>query len=242
MAFVDAPQDWLENPETAQASGSAGKRKSAPAAALPPLPQQAPRVSAQPQTAAAIASDRSKWPEKFEDFASWWLSEPSLAPRGATRVAPVGPQGAALMVLVPMPAEDDGDTLLSGRTGQLLDAMISAFGVDPASVYRACALPARIALPDWAALGAAGLGAVLQRHVALAAPKRMLVFGRSDISALLAHGPAHNTHPLRAFNHEAGSVPAGFEYDLETLLAKPGWKAGVWQRWLDGSSPDAAPA
>jgi len=234
MAFVDAPQDWLE----AQAPAAAAK--SSPAAALPPLPQKAARVSAQEQAIEPIAEDRSKWPERLEDFSPWWLSEPSLAPRGIKRLEPRGVRGAAVMVLVPMPAEDDGDTLLSGRTGKLLDAMLAAFGVDPASIYRASVLPARIALPDWAALGAAGLGAVLERHVALAAPQRLLVFGKTDISALLAHGSAQNAHHLRAFNHDKGSIPAGFEYDLETLLAKPGWKAGVWQRWLEGASPSCS--
>lgn len=228
MAFIDAPQDWL----AAEAPAPATRQ----APVLPPVEQRPPRVSAQPAAAQPMAEDRSAWPQKFEDFAPWWLSEPSLAPRGAWRLAPRGPQGAALMVLVPMPADDDGETLLSGRTGKLLDAMLAAMGVDPEAVYKASALPARIALPDWAGLGAAGLGAVLKRHVALAAPGRMLVFGRADISALLGHDLAHNAHHLRALNHDNGNVPAGFEYDLETLLAKPGWKAGVWQRWLDGAA------
>ncbi|MBX9884776.1 MAG: hypothetical protein K2X68_07365 [Novosphingobium sp.] len=231
LAFVDAPQDWL----AAQAPAPASKA----AAVLPPMERTSQRVSAQPATAASLAEDRSAWPEKFEDFTPWWLAEASLAPRGANRLAPHGPHGAALMVLVPMPAQDDGETLLSGRTGRLLDAMLAAMGLDPAAVYRASALPARIALPDWAGLGAAGLGAVLKRHIALAAPGRMLVFGRSDILALLGHDSAQNAHHLRALNHESGSVPAGFEYDLETLLAKPSWKAGVWQRWLDGAAVPA---
>lgn len=235
LAFADAPQDWL----ALQAPAAAAK--GAPAVALPPLPQKAPRVSAQEKALEPIAQDRSNWPEKLEDFAPWWLTEPSLAPRGSKRFAPAGPHSAALMVIVPMPAEDDGEALLSGRTGRLLDAMLGAMGLDPAHVYRASALPARIALPDWAGLGTAGLGAVLQRHVALAAPQQVLVFGRADISALLGHGSAHSAHHLRGFNHENGTVPAGFEYDLETLLAKPGWKAGVWQRWLDGAASEAEP-
>ena len=234
LAFVDAPQDWLA------AEAPAPPAKAAVPAALQPLETKAVRVAAQPAAAAPIAADRTAWPQKLENFAAWWLTEPSLAPRGARRLAPTGRQGAALMVLVPMPAEDDGDALLSGKTGKLLDAMLSAFGLDPAQVYRASALPARIALPDWAALGAAGLAAVLARHVALAAPQRLLVFGRADISALMGHNSAHNALHLRAFNHENASVPAGFEYDLETLLAKPGWKAGVWQRWLSGGA-EAAP-
>jgi DNA polymerase len=144
--------------------------------------------------------------------------------------------GAALMVLVPMPAADDGEALLSGASGRLLDGMIAASGIDPGQVYRASALPARIALPDWAMLAAGGLGGVLAHHVALAAPQRLLVFGKTDISALMEHDSAHNALHLRAFNHESGNVPVGFEYDLETLLAKPAWKAGVWQRWLDWTS------
>lgn len=233
MAYVDAPQDWLAAETTRPAA------RPAPVAALPPPEQKAPRVSAQLPSVAPIAESRANWPEKLEDFAPWWLGETSLAPRGAKRLAPSGPAGAALMVLVPMPAEDDGDTLLSGRAGRLLDAMLAAAGFAADRVYRASALPARIALPDWAGLGAAGLAAVLARHVALATPQRVLVFGHADISALLGHGSAHSAHHLRAFNHEKGSVPAGFEVDLETLLARPGWKAGVWQRWLDGAASEA---
>lgn len=225
-AFIDAPQAWLA------ADAPAPSRA---ATALPPSPPPG-RTAPPAREAPPIAADHSKWPATLETFAPWWLSEPSLAPRGLTRVPPSGTVNPALMVLVPMPAEDDGEVLLSGKTGRLLDAMIAAFGVDPAQVYRASALPARIALPDWAEFAGGGLGAVLARHVALVVPQRLLVFGRADISAFLGHDSAHTALHLRVFNHESGSVAAGFEYDLETLLAKPGWKAGVWQRWLDGLS------
>lgn len=230
-AFTDAPQDWLEAAAAPTVQASALAKALNPAAANAPTSR--PFAAAGSETA-AIAANRALWPKTLEDFAAWWLDEPTLAPRGLPRLPPVGPAGAALMVLVPMPADDDLDALLSGKTGRLLDAMLAAFGVDPAQVYRASALPARIALPDWAGLAGAGLGAVLARHVTLAAPQRLLVFGRSDISALMGHDPAHNALHLRAFNHESGTVPIGFEYDLETLLAKPSWKSGVWQRWLDG--------
>ncbi len=229
-AFLDAPQDWLAAAAPVPAPKAEQTPAPKPTRAAPPVPEAGP-----------IAADRTRWPATLPDFAPWWLAEPSLAPRGLARVPPSGPANPALMVLVPMPAEDDEGALLSGKTGRLLDAMLAAFGVDPARVYRASALPARIALPDWAALAGAGLGAVLARHVTLVAPERLLVFGRSDILALMGHDSAHSALHLRGFNHESGTVSAGFEYDLETLLAKPGWKAGVWQRWLDGGpvGPDA---
>lgn len=227
-AFVDAPQDWLAAEVAAPRQNDAERRVA-----------QAPRHSAAaPPESAGFETDRSNWPAKLEDFSPWWLSEPSLAPRGLRRLAPSGTANPALMVLVPMPAEDDGEMLLSGKTGKLLDAMLTAFGIESAQVYRASALPARIALPDWAAMARAGLGAVLSHHVALVSPQRLLVFGKTDISALLEHGSAHSAPNLRLFNHESGTTPVGFEYDLETLIAKPGWKAGVWQRWLDQSPPE----
>ena len=230
-AFIDAPQDWLaaENPapERKAAAGRQATNAPAPGRSASSAPEAAP-----------IAADRTNWPLSLGAFAPWWLSEPSLAPCGLTRVLPSGPDKPALMVLVPMPAEDDGDILLSGKTGKLLNAMLAAFGIDSAQIYRASALPARIALPDWAAMASAGLGAVLAHHVALVSPQRLLVFGKTDISALLGHGSAHNAPNLHQFNHDSGTIPVGFEYDLETFLAKPGWKAGVWQRWLDGCPPE----
>ena len=225
LAYVDAPQDWLAAEVKLAAAKAPPKQPPAPppGRTAQPAPEPAP-----------IAADRTSWPATLEAFAPWWLAEPTLAPRGMARVPPSGAANPELMVLVTMPAEDDGEVLLSGKTGKLLDAMIAAFGVDPARVYRASALPARIALPDWEALAGAGLGAVLAHHVALVSPERLLVFGRTDISALMGHDSAHTALHLRPFNHESGTVSAVFEYDLETLLAKPGWKAGVWQRWLDG--------
>jgi len=230
-AYSDAPQEWL----AAEATASAPKT-----AAPQPSGFLRRHTAPPPPEAAAIEDDRSTWPTTLERFAPWWLSEPMLAPRGLARVPPSGPEKPALMVVVPMPADDDAEVLLSGKTGRLLDAILCATGLDPAQVYRASALPVRFALPDWAALAGAGLGAVLTRHVSLVLPQRLLIFGRADISTLMGHDSAHTAAHLRLFNHESGIVSTSFEYDLETLLAKPGWKAGVWQRWLNGgpAGPD----
>ena len=234
-AFVDVPQDWLTAENPAPARKAAANRPEtntpAPGRTTSPAPEAAP-----------IAADHTQWPASLDAFAPWWLSEPTLAPRGLTRVAPSGPANAALMVLVPMPAEDDGEILLSGKTGKLLDAMLAAFGIDSAQVYRASALPARIALPDWAAMAEGGLGAVLAHHIALVSPHRLLVFGRTDISTLMGHDSAHNALHLRPLNHESGIITADFEYDLETFFAKPGLKAGLWKRWLDWSPVGQSPS
>ena len=214
--FVDDPQDWL----------AAARPVTKAAAIAKPLEPEAPPPP-------SLGGARESWPKTLAEFAPWWLADASLAPQGLPRVAPRGPAGAALMILVAMPEADDGDRLLSGRCGRMVDAMLAAMGVSPDAAYVASALPARVAMPDWAALAAQGLGAVLAHHIALAAPTRLLVFGREGISTLLGHDSPQSLSNLRSVDHEQGSVPAISAYDLEAILAKPGFKAQLWNRWLD---------
>lgn len=214
--FHDAPQDWLADP--------ARKAPARPAAAAAPIVEAGP---------APLAGGPAAWPTSLEEFAAWWISEPSLAPAGLPRPAPAGPRGAPLMVVVPMPEAQDSTSLLSGKAGALLDAMLRMIGLDRGQVYCASALPSRIGAPDWAALHALGHGALLAHHVALAAPERVILFGQTGISALLGHAPTNTPPDLRLINHDGASMAALAAYDLEAILARPGLKAGVWARWLD---------
>lgn len=223
-AFVDDPQDWLAEARARDQAGSGAPR---------PVPArkvaETPAVTDIPR----IGGPRDQWPATLADFPSWWLSEPSLAAAGLPRVPPAGPAQAGLMVLVAMPEEDDSETLLSGRAGRLLDAMLAAMGLPRAQTYIAAALPARIAAPDWTHLAETGMGDILAHHVALAAPRRMLVFGRSGISTLMGNDSPNNAANLDSFNHDGGRVPAASAHDLEAMLARPALKAGIWSRWLE---------
>jgi uracil-DNA glycosylase len=123
--------------------------------------------------------------------------------------------------------------LLSGRAGRLLDAMLAAMGISRGETYLASALPAHVPMPDWAALGVTGLGSVLLHHIELAAPKKLLIFGASGVSALLGHDPTNLAQSLRAINHDSAQLAAMTAWDLDAMLARPALKAGFWGRWLD---------
>ena len=222
LAFTDDATDWLET--TRLQATKAGTEPTAPSAQPPPPPKQAkPR----------IGGDRTLWPAKLDDFAGWWLTEPSLDPApAAQRVLPAGPHGAPLMVLVAMPEPDDAAGLLEGRQGRLLNAILAAFGYTRDQVYLASIVPRPVAAPDWGASIAGGLGEVLAHHVALAAPQRLIVFGR-DVSSLLGHDPAQVAQSSLRFNHEGGSVPLAFAPALAALLERPALKRGLWTRWLE---------
>lgn len=215
--FHDEAQNWLAENEPPAAP---------PVTASTSLPGRS-----MPTPMPVIAKDGL--PEDLEAFAAWWLSEPSLdGGRTADRVPPRGPRGAKLMVLVPHPEREDGERLLSGPQGRLLDGMLAAMGVGPDEAYVSAALPRHTPHADWAGIASQGMGSIMARHVALASPERLIAFG-SNILPLLSNDPAKNPDDLKHFNHESGSVPLLVGRDLAMLLERPGWKARFWTQWLD---------
>jgi uracil-DNA glycosylase len=214
--YADAPHAWLRPAEPVIEQS---------AVFVPPAEPSPPRER--------IGGEPEHWPQDFEAFAPWWLTEPSLdGGQTAGRVPPRGPATAELMVLVDHPEAADSDRLLSGPQGRLLDAILSALGIGPESAYIAAALPRQMPLPDWATLGEVGLGELTAHHIALAAPKRLLVFG-SHVSSLLGHDPANNAGYLPNLDHEGAKVPALVAPGLEALAARPRGKARLWQALLD---------
>ncbi len=222
LAYTDEATNWLASARTRQVQSVA-----------PPTPSPVEAPVKAPPAAPRLGGDRAHWPIALLDFAAWWLTEPSLDPApAAQRVMPAGPHAAPLMVLVAMPEPGDDAALLGGRQGKLLDAILTAFGYSREAIYLASVLPRPIPAPDWAALAVAGLGEVLAHHVALAAPQRLIVFGR-DVSSLLGHDPAQVAQSSLRFNHEGLSVPMMLAPALEALFERLALKRGLWSRWLD---------
>ena len=213
--FADAPQSWI-----------------APEIAAEPIE---PRVSATPKSEPAPPADidRSSWPDDLAGFAPWWLTEPWLdSGQLAGRIAPRGSQGAQVMILVAEPERDDTTELLSGAQGRLLAAMLEAMGLAPEASYVSSVLPRHTPHADWGEAAARGLGELACRHVALAAPQRLIVFG-SNILSLLGHDPANFPAGAGEFQHGGTKLPMLATRDLAVLLERPRWKAGFWQNWLD---------
>lgn len=227
--YCEAPRRWL---------AEAGGAQPATALAEPASPPAGPAADRAP-AAPRIGGPAFDWPQDLAAFRHWWLTEPSLDDGGlAPRVAPAGPAGADLMVVVAMPEQADRETLLSDALGRLLDGFLSAAGIAPDTVYRASVLPRHSPLPDWPAIAQQGMDAVLAHHVALVRPRRMLVLGR-NILPLWGHDPAQGTQKLRSFNHEGGKVPALYEVGLERLRDSWQSRARLWNRWLEWTDGEA---
>jgi len=213
------------------------------------LAARAPAVTALPEPAAVreaptrppapvaelpkIGGDPATWPQNLGEFAAWWLTEPSLDfGQVADRIAPRGPAGAEILIMVDHPEAEDSQSLLSGPQGRLALSILAAIGIAPEQAYFAALLPRHMPLPDWQALTAAGLGELARHHIALAAPRRVIGFG-PHVSSLLGHDPAKSAEPFQQFYHVGPSIPALAAPGLSSLIARPKGKAGLWRNLLE---------
>lgn len=224
LDYSDEPTAWLREPETVAEPDQ-----------LPP-PRTVSRVSTQPaldralarEPGAAIGGDPARWPTDLAAFHDFWLTEPSLDPGSlADRVAPVGEVGAELLLLVGQPDEGDREALLSGEQGALVIRILRALcdsmgGIEESRVYLASALPRPTPMPDWEELALRGLAALTCHHLRLAAPRRVITFGK---------GPS-----MLAAN---SGLPTLAAPQLETLARSSAHKRRFWNQWLEWSAPSA---
>ncbi|WP_340587524.1 hypothetical protein [Erythrobacter alti] len=197
-------------------------------AAIAPSTVQAGGVD-EPETAKPKPAFSTKeLPGDLDAFRDWWMSAHELPTGSAPRIAPRGEIGSPLMLVAPMPEIDDTERLLAGPQGTMLGNISHALGHGADTPYFASALPAYITLPDWDALGAAGFGSVLRHHIALAKPRRVILFG-SKLPALLGQDAAA---PPESITEIAG-VPALATFAPERLLDHPRQRARLWHRLLE---------
>lgn len=231
LEFSENPVAWLAPPEAPPAKAPQGAARGSSAPPPEPVP---------PRAQLGLGGDPAAWPRDLAAWQQWWLNEPSLD--GGTvrgRIAPRGPAGADLMVVVGHPEAVDGEELLSGPEGRVLFAMLGALGFAPDAVYLASALPRHTPVADWDALAQGGLGAILRHHVGLVQPRRLLALG-SGIPSLLGNDPAQTAQNSSQFYHEGLTIPLLGARELRSLLAKPSWKAGLWRRLLDWTGTGTA--
>ncbi len=228
LDYSDEPSSWLAEPETEQAVAAPKPVKRVEE------PKQTPieRAFEKAPAAGTIGGTPDAWPQDLAKFREWWLSEPSLAPAGPEgRLPPRGVAQSRLMVMVGEPYGDDGDALLSGSAGQFAGAIMRAMNIAPHEVYLASALPAPATLPEWSELASGGMAAITKHHIALAAPQRVLVFGRG--LAPLFGIPAQQSHEPVGMDIGDNTVPLLLAPDLAELSRSAQRRRNFWNRWLE---------
>ncbi|NVD43926.1 hypothetical protein [Qipengyuania atrilutea] len=236
--FSDDAQAWLGDP--ADATENIDVTLTQAAELSPKKPARAPQKVFSPadrithgSLAESSIRNPENWPAEFSAFNQWWLSDEVL-PDGDTRpaVAPEGPQGAPLMIVIPHPNETDRARLLEGPAGAFLTSMLAAMGLAKESVYLASVLPRYTPLPDWDAESARGLGSLARHHIVLAKPERVLLLGRFLLPVIVDKEVSDVRAP---FELEAGSakIPLLAAQPLGALARSAQRRRRFWESWLD---------
>jgi uracil-DNA glycosylase len=232
--FADDATAWLgaaASDEAAPPSQDQGPTPAKPASTAQP-------VFEKPQSGTVERIDffSTGKPQTLQEFEQFWMSAPQLdviGPRG--RIPPRGAAKADLMILVVDPEETDTGKLLSGPQGGLLDRVLAAIGVDHSKAYIASALPRHTPMADTHALAASGMDAVLDHHIALVAPKRLIAFG-AGLAPLLAKNVSSADTSLRDTNQDLTRPPVLMSEGLDSLMDMPRLKARFWRRWMEWSA------
>jgi DNA polymerase len=165
-------------------------------------------------------------------FHEWLRSSDALpyAAPAAPRICPSGDPAAGLMVLAGMPSTDDcaSGAWLSGAAGRLFDRMLAAIGRSRETIYLAGLSCVRPASGRFDAAGSARCGAIAKHHIALVAPKTVLLIGDASARALLGLGAAQARGRVHRIETPSGSFDAVVTLSPEFLLNQPGQKALAW--------------
>ena len=200
----EEPRDWL-NPKA-------------------PAPSTAPAPSVRPSA--------EPIPDQLDLFQSWLATSDALpfASASAPRVTPCGDPAAGLMVMIDMPAAEDcaSGAMLSGEAGQLFDRMLAAIGRTREMIYLAALSCLRSPTGRFDAAGAAACAEIARRHIGLAAPRALLLFGDSCSKALLGGAVAQTRGRWHEIATPHGVVRTLATIRPEDLIRQPRLKALAW--------------
>lgn len=169
-------------------------------------------------------------PSTLEDFREWLSGRDApLASARSKPVLPQGAQGAEVMLLAEPPTRDElGSGMpIGGEAAELMKRMLAAIGLQDSAYAANLACfhspSARLSPAELEKCAAAAL-----THVALAAPKRLLLLGDAPCRAVLGK-------PLlqaRGHVHKVEGVRTIATFHPRQLLRRPSDKALAWKDLL----------
>lgn len=207
----DEPRDWLARPVAVPEAiaGPAG------------------------ETIAATAAPEVPLPDTLDAFIAWRMSDAAPEADWLTpRIAPSGPADADWMILTDMPEADDSDSLMSGAAGRLLGRMLAAIGQKRESVHLAALAWARPLTGQVPGDAEARLIELALHHVALVAPKKLLLLGQTAnrvLGTTSGSAPANSLHDIK---HSGGNTEVVGTFHPRFLMERSAAKAEAWKHLL----------
>jgi len=170
---------------------------------LKPAPQRSRPAAVPPHQSNLVQPSQ----ETLAELRQWLASsiQLPLAGPGAKRVLPHGPEDAAVMLLSDSPAIEDATAgqPIGGDAWKLAERMLAAIGIKPDQAYSASLSCFHAPGVRMSPSERESCAAIAKRHIALAKPKRLLLFGDGPCVALLgkrlveARGHVHKVEGVR---------------------------------------------
>lgn len=194
-----------------------------------------PRDWLKPSAAPIVVADTpapAVMPDTLEAFQAWLGSAPGLPldQSGARRILPHGPAEADIMLVSEFPAREDASDgrPIGGTAWQLMVKMLAAIGVAEDAAYSASLACFHLPVARLDAGALERCAELMRRHIALVAPKRLLLLGDAPARALTGQPLA----TARGKVHRIEGVRGVATFHPRYLLARPADKALAWRDLL----------
>ena len=190
------------------------------------------KPSAPPVAATPEAPTPTTLPDTLEAFQAWLQSAPGLPldQAGARRILPHGPGEAEIMLVSEFPAREDASDgrPIGGTAWQLTVRMLAAIGIGEKAAYSASLACFHLPAAKLDAEALDRCADLMRHHIALVAPKRLLLLGDAPARALTGQPLAS----ARGRVHRIEGVRAVATFHPRFLLARPADKALAWRDLL----------
>lgn len=185
---------------------------------------------AAPRPAAATAAPTHASLDSLDALLRLYESDPMFGPV-AGRLLPRGNIASGLMLLTdqPEPGDAEAGEIIAGEAGRLFDRMLAAIGRDRAAIYLAAITPIRVPGGRVSAKHLAQWTEVARRHVALAAPRALLLLGEAASRAFLGTSLVEARGRTHILNLDGANVAAIATFHPRFLLQQPARKADAWR-------------
>lgn len=206
VAVQEQPRDWLK-----------------------PAPPRARPAAAEPAPQSNLVQPSQETLTELKDWLANSVQLPLAGP-GARRVLPHGPEEAPVMLLSDAPALEDvaAGQPIGGDSWELARRMLAAIGIRAEDAYSASisffhAPGVRMSSDEREACAE-----IARRHIRLARPKRLLLFGDGPCLALLGK----RLIEARGHVHKIEGIRAVATFHPRHLVNRPLDKSRAWQDLL----------
>jgi uracil-DNA glycosylase family 4 len=194
-----------------------------------PVPRPHAKISLEPASAPNISQPTH---ETLAELQRWLASSTQLplASSTARRIMPQGPENAAIMLLSEAPTLEDfaSGQPIGGEPWELARRMLAAIGISDEQAYSATLSCFHVPGSRMSSAEREACAEIARRHIQLAQPKRLLLFGDGPAQALLG-----KPLPLaRGHVHKIEGVRAVVTFHPRHLINRPLDKSLAWKDLL----------